>query len=110
MNQLMTSMTTVLDEMEWDMRKCRSSLENCSHQFQQLKSGAALWISRLDWLHQAITHDPDMVIAFGILFKHLQTCTHTHTHTHKALNICIPAGFHQPSPIQLCPWVFFVFF
>ena len=105
MNQLVTSMTTALDEMEWDLRKCQASNEDCTHQLQELKSGTAMWISQLDWLYQAVTHDPDMVIEFGILFKHLQTCTHTQ----KALNICIPAGFHQPSPIQLCFFVFLFF-
>ncbi|KAK4011859.1 hypothetical protein OUZ56_020968 [Daphnia magna] len=61
MNQLVTSMSAALDEMEWDRRKCKSSLGDCLHHFERLKSGSSLWMCRLDLLQQAITYDPDMV-------------------------------------------------
>lgn len=106
-NQLVTSMIASLDEMEWDRRKCRSSLDHYTHQIELLKSRASQLLAQLNLLQQAISHDPDMVIAFGFLFKHLQTCTQTHTQN--ALNICIPAGFHQPSPDSYVPVFIYLF-
>ncbi|XP_046647053.1 uncharacterized protein LOC124337070 isoform X2 [Daphnia pulicaria] len=61
MNQRVTSMSAALDEMEWDRRKCKSSLGDCIHQFERLKAGTSLWMCRLDLLQQAISYDPDMV-------------------------------------------------
>ena len=101
MNQLLTSLSATLDEMEWDRRKCRSSLGDCIHQFEQLKSGSSLWMCRLDLLQQAISYDPDMVIALAF-YSNISKLAHTNTHTQTQREIVresnehlhIPAGFH----------------
>ena len=81
MNQLVTSMSAILDEMEWDRRKCKSSLGDCIYQFERLKSGSSLWMCRLDLLQQAISYDPDMVIALAFYSNISKLAHKQHTHT-----------------------------
>lgn len=106
-NQLVTSMMESLDEMEWDKRKCRSSLELYIHQIELLKSRTSQLLAQLDLLQQAISHDPDMVIAFGFLFKYLQTCTQTHT---KCIEHLHTSRISSTITRQLCPCVYFFVF
>ncbi|XP_045028446.1 uncharacterized protein LOC116921764 isoform X2 [Daphnia magna] len=93
MNQLVTSMSAALDEMEWDRRKCKSSLGDCLHHFERLKSGSSLWMCRLDLLQQAITYDPDMVIALAF-YSNISKLAHKHTHKKSIEHLHIPAGFY----------------
>jgi hypothetical protein len=116
MNQLVTSLSATLDEMEWDRRKCRSSLGDCIHQFEQLKSGSSLWMCRLDLLQQAISYDPDMVIALAF-YSNISKLAHTNTHRHRererererAMNICIYQQDFTSTIINsaMCPCLFF---
>ena len=100
MNQLVTSMSATLTEMEWDRRKCKSSLGDCIYQFEQLKIGSSLWMCQLDLLKQAISYDPDMVIALAFysnISKLAQRDTHSQqTERNRESNehLHIPAGFH----------------
>lgn len=74
-NKLLTSMVAMVGELELDKKQCQTSLKECNDQIEMLKSRSTWWMNKLELLRHSITEDPDMVIAFVILFKHFQTCT-----------------------------------